>query len=319
MTLRRPGTFHTIWCSLANRVVFNCSFSYQGHNLNELLLPGPTLSPSLLAVLLRFREHSVAISSDIRGMFHQVRLLPCKVLKAELTLPLSNVTLWSDSTTVLTWLLSASCRFKVFVGTRVAEIQELTESDTWRYVQLTDNPADAITRGKSLSDLTKDSRWNQGPAFLKQTPASWTNMPQLAPLAQDNEQKKATFCGLLTSAPPLLDPYQFHTFQDYLKAIVQFSTESSLPTATAEDYKKAELTALPQIQVESFPDEVLHLESGKPLPSNSRLLCLAPELDSNTHLIRVGGRLRQISPLEEDNIHPIMLNPQHPLTKLMIV
>lgn len=32
--------------------------------------------PSLLAVLLRFREHSVGISSDIRGMFHQVRLLP---------------------------------------------------------------------------------------------------------------------------------------------------------------------------------------------------------------------------------------------------
>ncbi len=59
-----------------NRVVFNCSFTYRGHNLNEFLLPGPTLSPSLLAVLLRFREHSIAVSSDIRGMFHQVRLLP---------------------------------------------------------------------------------------------------------------------------------------------------------------------------------------------------------------------------------------------------
>ncbi len=59
-----------------NRVVYNCSFQYEGQNLNELLIPGPTLSPTLLAVLLRFREHSTAISSDIRGMFHQVRLLP---------------------------------------------------------------------------------------------------------------------------------------------------------------------------------------------------------------------------------------------------
>uniref|UniRef100_A0A9J8D9V3 Tc1-like transposase DDE domain-containing protein n=3 Tax=Cyprinus carpio TaxID=7962 RepID=A0A9J8D9V3_CYPCA len=67
---------HMVQHNGKNRVVFNCSFSYQGHNLNELLLPGPTLGPSLLAVLLRFREHSVAISSDIRGMFHQVRLLP---------------------------------------------------------------------------------------------------------------------------------------------------------------------------------------------------------------------------------------------------
>ncbi len=67
---------HMVQHNGKNRVVFNCSFSYQGHTLNELLLPGPTLGPSLLPVLLRFREPSVAISSDIRGMFHQVCLLP---------------------------------------------------------------------------------------------------------------------------------------------------------------------------------------------------------------------------------------------------
>ncbi len=59
-----------------NRVVFNCSFQHGGKNLNQLLLPGPTLGPSLMSVLLRFREHTVALSSDIQGMFHQVRLLP---------------------------------------------------------------------------------------------------------------------------------------------------------------------------------------------------------------------------------------------------
>ncbi len=67
---------HMVQHNNKNRVVYNCSFGYEGHNLNQFLLPGPTLSPSLLAVLLRFREHSIAISSDIKGMFHQVRLLP---------------------------------------------------------------------------------------------------------------------------------------------------------------------------------------------------------------------------------------------------
>ncbi|XP_062373449.1 uncharacterized protein LOC134061706 [Sardina pilchardus] len=67
---------HMVQHNGKNRIVYNCSFMYAGHNLNELLLPGPTLSSSLLSVLLRFREHSVALSSDIRGMFHQVRLLP---------------------------------------------------------------------------------------------------------------------------------------------------------------------------------------------------------------------------------------------------
>lgn len=59
-----------------HRVVLNGSFQFQGVDLNKLLLPGPTLAPSLLAVLLCFREHAVTVTSDICGMFHQVRLLP---------------------------------------------------------------------------------------------------------------------------------------------------------------------------------------------------------------------------------------------------
>lgn len=47
-----------------NRIVFNCSFEYQGQSLNEFLLPDLTLSASLLGVLLHFREHPVAICSE---------------------------------------------------------------------------------------------------------------------------------------------------------------------------------------------------------------------------------------------------------------
>lgn len=46
------------------------------------------------------------------------------LLHKELTL-LIHRTLWTDSTTVLSWLKSESCRFKVFVGSRVMEIQVL--------------------------------------------------------------------------------------------------------------------------------------------------------------------------------------------------
>ena len=58
-----------------DRVVFNCSFQVGRQCLNRYLLPGPTLGPSLLGVLMRFRQDKVAISGDIKGMFHQVRLL----------------------------------------------------------------------------------------------------------------------------------------------------------------------------------------------------------------------------------------------------
>ncbi|KAI3370007.1 hypothetical protein L3Q82_024436, partial [Scortum barcoo] len=67
---------HLVTHNGKNRIVFNCSYTYRDKNLNELLLSGPNLGASLLGVLLRFREHSIAVSSDIKGMFHQVRLLP---------------------------------------------------------------------------------------------------------------------------------------------------------------------------------------------------------------------------------------------------
>ncbi|KAI7812616.1 hypothetical protein IRJ41_005718 [Triplophysa rosa] len=67
---------HIVHHNGKDRIVFNCSFQHQGQSLNDQLLPGPNLGPSLLGVLLRFHQHSVAISGDIKGMFHQVRLLP---------------------------------------------------------------------------------------------------------------------------------------------------------------------------------------------------------------------------------------------------
>lgn len=50
-------------------LVFNCAFNHGGLSLNEQLLPGPTLGPSLIGVLLWFHQDSVATSGDIGAMF----------------------------------------------------------------------------------------------------------------------------------------------------------------------------------------------------------------------------------------------------------
>lgn len=65
------------------RVVFNCSFEFQGTVLNHYLLSGPPLGPTLLGVLLRLRQYPVAVSGDMKAMFHQIRLLPedCPLLR----------------------------------------------------------------------------------------------------------------------------------------------------------------------------------------------------------------------------------------------
>ena len=58
------------------RIVFDCSAKYRGRSLNDQLLQGPDLMNSLVGVLTRFREESVALMSDVKAMFHQVRVKP---------------------------------------------------------------------------------------------------------------------------------------------------------------------------------------------------------------------------------------------------
>ncbi|KAI2646464.1 Gag-Pro-Pol polyprotein [Labeo rohita] len=447
-----------------HRVVFNCSFQFQGNNLNELLLPGPTLTSSLLAVLLRFQEHSIAISSDIKGMFHQIRLLPedrplLRFLWRDLdmevkprvyewqVLPFGTTSSpccavfamqkhilensqpgekWNCETDTLSYKVRAvECRevtmrniykvlssqyestslgyivpyttrakvivqrlwdkkrdwddpklpedlvnernrwskelndlqhialprcycsapkdnvssqrdihifcdssecaygsvaylrtedqngeveiifivarsrvapkkrlsiprlelcaaLTVFVGTRVTEIQDLTSYCEWRYVDSESNPADDITRA-------------------------------------GDELRNSTFCGLSNIVPNLSipDPSKFLTFQELLTATVESLRENGT-SISAVDFQQAEMAILQQAQWESFPSEMAQLIAGRQLNTNSRLLSLAPELDPATQLLRIGGRLRRCEDIESGLMHPIVLDPQHPVTTLLI-
>ncbi|XP_053710099.1 uncharacterized protein LOC128752671 [Synchiropus splendidus] len=143
------------------------------------------------------------------------------LIEKELTLNLDRIVLWSDSTTVLTWLQSQSCRYKVFVGVRVAEIQELTEKCTWRYVESENNPADDLTRGKTLASLVEPNRWVCGPTFLLQSPEHWPEQPSLASAEEETELRKVTHCGLTATSPPLTGDKEHNTWQELIDATVQ--------------------------------------------------------------------------------------------------
>lgn len=75
----------------------------------------------------------------------------------------------ADSTTFLNWLQSKSCH-KVFVGTRIAEIQDLTDSGV-DISPLPNKPANDITRGKTLAELTRLTTQCTGLNVLTKTDA----------------------------------------------------------------------------------------------------------------------------------------------------
>lgn len=245
------------------------------------------------------------------------------LLENELTLDIKRTVLWSDSTTVLTWLRSESCRFKVFVGTRIAEIQELTHLHTWLYVDSAQNPADDITRGKSLLELTRPNRWSQGPPFLLLNPDRWPSEPSdtLTEPPDPTELRKETFCGVSTRADPAYPSFsEYDKWMQLLEAAIPQS-HGAAPgdgTSSADDYIQAEMLVLRRAQQESFPEEYRLLKSGKPISRSSRLIALSPEFDQEREIIRVGGRLRRSEDLAYSNLHPLVLDPAHPVTRLLI-
>ena len=59
------------------RVVFNGSYATTtGHSLNDALLVGPNLLPSLQQLLLRWRVHRICLTADIEKMYRQILLHP---------------------------------------------------------------------------------------------------------------------------------------------------------------------------------------------------------------------------------------------------
>ncbi|KAI4898689.1 hypothetical protein NFI96_003936 [Prochilodus magdalenae] len=247
-----------------------------------------------------------------------------KLVQTEVTLAICQTVLWTDSMTVLEWLQSDSCRFKVFVGTRVSEIQELTDRNAWRYVDTHNNPADDITRGKQLLTLAHPSQWSQGPPFLKQSMEHWLKKPESATPESLSEVKGISLCCLtITGRNPISpDATEFGTWRELVEATQKVCHGATVESISTLDqpvsHQNAEVLILRECQAQSFPDEVAALREKKPVPNHSRLSNLAPEWDPVMDMIRVGGRLGRSQTLTLDEAHPIVLDPRHPATQLLI-
>ncbi|XP_032792710.1 uncharacterized protein LOC116929557 [Daphnia magna] len=65
---------HGVYKGKKLRVVYDAAAAFKGKCLNDAIISGPALQPSLAAVITRFREGEIAWASDIEAMFNRFRL-----------------------------------------------------------------------------------------------------------------------------------------------------------------------------------------------------------------------------------------------------
>ena len=260
----------------------------------------------------------------------------------------TQIVFWSDSMNVLWWIRGRSRNFKPFVANRIGEIQSKTNPEQWRYVPTKKNPADYLTRGKSVTELAESDMWWKGPDFLEKPETEW---PENKIATEEQPEMKAemkrnasTMCTVVSAtdnskqdttensdprneAEDRLNPERFSDWTRLVrvKAWVnrfvrncKLDSESRIKTELQpEEIETSELQIIRKAQKESFHDEYKNLVSGKEMPRNSKLLTLRPKLDDDK-VMRCDGRLKHAEFLSYNVRHPILLPRKHCVTRLIV-
>ena len=95
-------------------------------------------------------------------------------IEKETRIKFARVYFFVDSEIVVAMLQKESYSFSTYIGLRVGEIQQATESADWFWIEGRLNIADWITKGKSPIELIRDSQWQNGPTFLTSHEKSWS-------------------------------------------------------------------------------------------------------------------------------------------------
>lgn len=270
-----------------------------------------------------------------------------KVYNSLSNLKINNTFYWTDSTIVLSWISDSPSRWKTFVANRVTEIQNTSDSNQWRHVDTSSNPADIISRGVTPDKLLESKLWWDGPNFLYKTDQDYPNLPNihLDEITTDARVPQSLISIIKSNLIERETSEDYNRDFEILKKYSSFSrlkrivayclrwykiyrgnktvkNESATITYPTKYLLKLELDdahdcIIQMVQKQHFSKEILYLSQQRQVPNNSKTLCLKPFLD-NKRIIRVGGRLRN-SNLNYDSKHQILLPKEHFVSELIIL
>ena len=243
---------------------------------------------------------------------------------------------WSDSTITLSWIKGHPSKWKTYVANRVSKIQQLTDSNYWKFIPGTKNPADCASRGVSVPELISHPLWWAGPEcissnsnLLDEASSVDTTCVMDDPEIQKETRQPKNLCHLATStwADEVVQRFSSLTKLNRVTSYIyrffyalKRKTQPNLPKTdgplTVMELKTAFNKWIQLAQAQSYEPEIKSIKTKQNLHHKSSILSLNPYLDADG-LLRVGGRLK-FSNLPEDAKNPILLPRKSHLTYLVL-
>ena len=187
---------------------------------------------------------------------------------------------WTDSRTVLCWLRADGKKYLQFVAHRVGEIQETTDPNQWKWVPTLENVADEATRDNKECEWGAESRWLNGPSFLKKSKEEWPKEKVIEILDdQEHLEMKKEYIGVCMSNPSVIEGEKFSSWTRLVRVtawVFRFLTKSRKRVdstgveLTPHEILSAEKWWWKRSQWESYPSEMTSLSQGKEIPKKGK-------------------------------------------------
>ena len=224
-----------------------------------------------------------------------------QTVREELDIPISQSTFWSDSTFVLQYIRNQSKRFHTFVANRLSVIHENSAPHQWKHVRSDLNPADEVSRGLTVEEMSTSSKWLNGPEFLKKNEEFWPcdptirqpELPEDDPEVKRENQsysqsstnhrseevlsslmKRFSSWERLRRAVAWLLRFKTWFIESYSRGSVNTKARSSQergPLLTVDEVQRAEKEVIKHVQRLSFPEVIQAMQRTSSLKPSRQL------------------------------------------------
>jgi hypothetical protein len=179
--------------------------------------------------------------SELQALVVSCCLVKTILKETEGVIAVGKVVFWVDSTAVYFWVKNDRERYVPFVANRLAKVHDtFNELKQYqleiRYVNTKQNPADLLTRPRTVDNFKADFRFLiQGPYFLTGGEESWPVGPDVPEKEQDLELRKMFIVNATVTGDAAVDDDVTTS-----SSLVEYAEKKGYVDVTAEQLQELE-------------------------------------------------------------------------------